>query len=217
MAKILGFDITSPISKRSFLKILSLLSIGLLTQFKSRGAGSKFIFKSDTESLEKDLKKWDSIESHRTGSEGDQQTAAWLATEIEKCGLSAEFDPTRFTKRTPGRCEVTNGRVSAKGLPLFDGGSTSSSGITDEFGSLDDTNVIAITSYGISPLDSATKNLMGSRQENRHAAIVAIADSEDSTPGLAVLNAESYNEPYGPPVLQVASQEAKWLLSLDKN
>ena len=69
----------------------------------------------------------------------------------------------------------------------------------------------------MSPLDSATKNLMGSRQENRHAAIVAIADSEDSTPGLAVLNAESYNEPYGPPVLQVASQEAKWLLSLDKN
>ena len=217
MSKFLGFDIISSISKRSFLKILSLLSIGLLTQFKSRGAGSNFIFKSDRESLEKDLKTWDFIELHRTGTEGDQQTAAWLATEIEKCGLSPEFDPVRFTKRTPGRCEVTNGRVSAGGLPLFDGGSTSSSGITGEFGSLDDTKMIAITRYGISPLDSATKNLTESRQENGHAAIVAIADGEYSTPGLAVLNAESYKEPYGPPVLQVASQEAKWLLALDKN
>ena len=77
--------------------------------------------------------------------------------------------------------------------------------------------MIAITRYGISPLDSATKNLTKSRQENGHAAIVAIADDEYSTPGLAVLNAESYKEPYGPPVLQVASQEAEWLLALDKN
>ena len=67
MAKILGFYITPPISKRSFLKILYLLSIGLLTQFKSRGARSKFIFKSDTEGLEKDFKKWDSIELRRAG------------------------------------------------------------------------------------------------------------------------------------------------------
>ena len=119
MAKFLGFGITYSISKRSFLKILSLLSVGLLTHFKSRGTESNLIFKSDRESLERDLKKWDSIELHRTGTEGDQQTAAWLATEIEKCGLSPEFDPVRFTKRTPGRCEVTNGRVSAKGLPLF--------------------------------------------------------------------------------------------------
>ena len=145
MAKFLGFDITSSISKRSFLKILFLLSIGLLTQFKSRRAESNLIFKSDRESLEKDLKKWDSIELHRTGTGGDQQTAAWLAMEIEKCGLSPEFDPVKFTKRTPRRCEVTNGRVSARGLPLFDGGSTSSSGVTGEFGSLDDTNMIAIT------------------------------------------------------------------------
>ena len=77
--------------------------------------------------------------------------------------------------------------------------------------------MIAITRYGISPLDSATKNLTEPRQENWHAGIIAIADGEYSTPGLAVLNAESYKEPYGPPVLQVASQEAKWLLALDKN
>ena len=158
MSKFLGFEIRFSISKRSFLKIFSLLSIGLFTQFKSRGAGSNFIFKSDRESLEKDLKTWDFIELHRTGTEGDQQTADWLATEIEKCGLSPEFDPVRFTKRTPGRCEVTNGRVSARGLPLFDGGSTSCSGITGEFGSLDETNMMAITRYGISPLDSDTKN-----------------------------------------------------------
>ena len=209
--------IVSFIRKRTFLKILPLLFIGLLTQFKSRGAKSTVVSKTDRKRLEKDLVEWDSIELHRTGTVGDEQTAIWLATEIENCGLIPELDPVRFTKRTPGRCEVTNGTMLARGLPLFDGGSTSALGITGESGSLDETKLIAITKFGISSLGSATKNLTKARKENRHSVIVAIADGETSAPGLAVLNAESYNEPFGPPVLQVASKEAQWLLALDEN
>ena len=42
--------------------------------------------------IEEDLIKWDSIELHRTGTEGDNETAYWLANEINKCGLTAEVD-----------------------------------------------------------------------------------------------------------------------------
>ena len=57
-------------------------------------------------------------------------------------------------------------------------------------------------------------NLNEAREKNEHPAIVAIADVFPNIPGLAVLNAESYRKPYGPPVLQVATQEGEWLMGL---
>ena len=167
--------------------------------------------------IKKDLIKWDSIELHRTGTKGDEQTAFWLADEIKKCDLQPQLDSFSFTKRTPGKCEVTNGTFKAKGLPMFDGGSTSSKGITEVSGSLNEKNVIAVTKYSSSTMDEASLRLNEARKEDNHLAIVAIADVAPNAPGLAVLNAESYRKPFGPPVLQVATKEQDWLLNLNKN
>jgi hypothetical protein len=164
--------------------------------------------------IKEDLIKWDSIKLHRTGTEGENETAYWLADEINKCGLTVEVDSFNFIKRTPGRCQVTNGTHTAIGLPMFDGGSTSSNGIKGSHGSLNTDDVIAITQYGSSPDDDLSKNLNEARKRNKHPAIVAIADVYPNIPGLAVLNAESYRNPYGPPVLQVATQEGEWLMRL---
>ena len=164
--------------------------------------------------IKKDLIKWDSIKLHRTGTKGDNETAYWLADEINKCGLTAEVDLFNFIKRTPGKCKVTNGINTAIGLPMFDGGSTSSNGIKGPHGSLSTEDVIAITKYGSSTNDESSRNLNKARAENKHPAIVAIADVFPNIPGLAVLNAESYKKPYGPPVLQVATQEGEWLMKL---
>ena len=167
--------------------------------------------------IKKDLIKWDSIELHRTGTKGDEQTAFWLADEIKKCDLQPQLDSFSFTKRTPGKCEVTNGTFKAKGLPMFDGGSTSSKGITELSGSLNEKNVIAVTKYSSSTMDEASLRLNEARKEDNHLAIIAIADVAPNAPGLAVLNAESYRKPFGPPVLQVATKEQDWLLKLNKN
>ena len=164
--------------------------------------------------IKEDLIKWDSIKLHRTGTEGDNETAYWLADEINKCGLTGEVDSFNFVKRTPGRCEVTNGTHTAIGLPMFDGGSTSSNGLEGPHGSLTTDDVIAITQFGSSTDDELSKNLNEARKKNKHPAIVAIANVYPNIPGLAVLNAESYKNPYGPPVLQVATQEAEWLMRL---
>jgi len=159
--------------------------------------------------------KWDSIKLHRTGTEGDNETAYWLADEIKKCGLSAELDKFDFIRRTPGKCQVSNDTHTAIGLPMFDGGSTGFDGIKGPHGSLNTDDVIAITQYGSSANDDSSINLNKARAESKHPAIVAIADVSPNIPGLAVLNAESYRKPFGPPVLQVATQEREWLLELN--
>jgi len=200
------------LSKRSFLKFITLLSAGLIFNLGSKEI--KFKLNNIKKNIKVDLIKWDSIKLHRTGTQGDNETAYWLADEINKCGLTAEVDSFNFIKRTPGKCQVTNGIDTAIGLPMFDGGSTSSEGIEGSHGSLNTDDVIAITKYGSSTNDELTINLNEAREKNKHPAIVAIADVFPNVPGLTVLNAESYRNPYGPPVLQVATQEGEWLMRL---
>jgi hypothetical protein len=200
------------LTKRSFLKFLSFLSVGLILDLGSKEI--KFKLSNIKKNIEEDLIKWDSIKLHRTGTKGDNETAYWLADEINKCGLTAEVDTFNFIKRTPGKCEVTNGTHTAIGLPMFDGGSTSSNGIKGPHGSLNTDDVIAITKYGSSTNDESSIKLNEAREKNKHPAIVAIADVFPNIPGLAVLNAESYRKPYGPPILQVATQEGEWLMGL---
>ena len=204
------------LSRRNFIKFISLLAVGTAFKLNSKENRNKLSLKDSKKNIERDLVKWNSIELHRTGTEGDNETAHWLADEIKRCNLVPELDSFNFTKRTPGKSIVTNGFHTAKGLPLFDGGSTSPDGVKGAFGSLEDKNVIAVTKYGSSTMDKATIKLNNARKRNEHPAIVAIADVSPSKPGLAVLNAESYKNPFGPPVLQVATKEADWLLNLKK-
>ena len=107
------------LTKRNFLKFITLLSAGLIFNLDSKE--NKFQLSNIKKNIEKDLIKWDSIKLHRTGTKGDNETAYWLADEINKCGLTAEVDTFNFIKRTPGKCEVTNGTHTAIGLPMFDG------------------------------------------------------------------------------------------------
>ena len=174
----------------------------------------KFNLSNIKKNIEEDLIKWDSIKLHRTGTKGDNETAYWLADEIKKCGLTAEVDKFNFIKRTPGKCEVTNGTNTAIGLPMFDGGSSAFDGIKGPHGSLNTDDVIAITQYSSSANDESSINLNKARAKNKHPAIVAIADVYPNIPGLAVLNAESYQKPFGSPVLQVATQDGEWLMKL---
>ncbi len=133
------------LSRRNFLKFISLLAV--TTAFKINSNEDKNILSLDNskKNIERDLIKWDSIGTHRTGTEGDNETAYWLAEEIKRSNLEPELDSFNFTKRTPKKSIVTNGFHTAKGLPLFDGGSTSPDGIKGDFGSLEDENVVALT------------------------------------------------------------------------
>jgi len=59
------------------------------------------------------------------------------------------------------------------------------------------------------PLTLATQDL---RLNSSHTAIVAVSAAAGVRPGLALLNAERYRAPFGPPVVQVSSTDGAQLL-----
>ena len=200
------------LTRRSFLKITSFALLALSFKVSSKQIKSIYMPQDYKKNIESDLIKWDSILLHRTGTDGDEQTANWLAEEILKTKAKPELDSFQFTQRVPGRSAVTDGINKAMGLPMFDGGSTGQEGIKGKAGTLSDSMPLAITNYGSNDRDESTNLLNKARRQNKHLGIIAIANVAPNVPGLAVLNAESYREPYGPPVLQVATKEEDWLL-----
>ena len=161
--------------------------------------------------IEAVIKAWDAIPDHRTGTDGDKFTADWLASEIAAAGLEPEVDWFPFQRRQLHECRISVGSQSADGVPLFDGAYTGPRGWQAPLRPLADATDIGLTRFTASGRSPATQALQAARQSQRHSAIVAIADAAESQSGVALLNADAYTQPYGPPVLQVGAEHGPWL------
>jgi len=144
---------------------------------------------------------------HRTGTAVDGLSADWLAGEVRQIGLEPVLEDFPLNRVDPVDASLTvNGR-SIEGLPLFDGGFTGSAGIAGSLGSLDSDASIGLAE---TPPNAAGADALGdARRQNRHQAIVVI--TRGLRPGFCPSNADSFLRPFGPPVLQVASEEAPFL------
>lgn len=162
--------------------------------------------------IKQDIQSWDAIADHRTGTEGASRTSAWLAAEVSDCGFEPKIDWFPFKRRVLRECFVEVGKHRAdhaEGVPLFDGGYTDEEGVSGVLGSLVSKAVIGLTEF--SPTPRANAALEAARQNSKFAAIIAVARGEGVRPGLSLLNADAYLNPYGPPVLQVATKHRDWL------
>jgi hypothetical protein len=166
---------------------------------------------SNKTQLERDLRRWDAIPLHRTATPGDHATAEWLLDEIKSAGLVGELDEFEFRQRVPGVAQVSDGQHSVRGLPMFDGASTGASGVTGYSGVVPQHALIGITHFSPNASAPITQALHDARASGPYQALVAIADTQPGVPGLAVVNAESYTQPFGPPVLQVPTSAGQWL------
>lgn len=162
------------------------------------------------ERIVNDLQKWDSITDHRTGSDGDNATAEWLADEIRAVGLTPVLDRFEFQRRVLKECSVTIGETRIVGVPLFDGGITGVEPIRAKLGRPGDAGRIALTRY-TSANAGGLKELMPDRNRTEHPGIVAIGPENAIAPGVTLLNAEHYDHPFGLPVLQISSEYAETL------
>lgn len=164
--------------------------------------------------IESDIRGWDAIRDHRTGTEGDAATAEWLAGLVRQAGAEPHVDAFPFERRAPHECSVTVEGRTLSGLPLFDGGLTDAAGLSGPLiGPADgpgERGGIAIARYESSG-GAATEALLRARKSDRHAGIVAIAEGRRVEPGLAPLNADAFGAPFGPPVLQVGRDHVDWL------
>lgn len=161
--------------------------------------------------IEADIRGWDAITDHRTGTEGDQETADWLAEAVRAAGAEPRLESFAFERRILHECAVTCGDRRADGVPLFDGGLTDAPGFAAPLAPLEENGAsIGVTPFASTGADPATRRMVAARRRGA-AGIVAHAAAERVVPGLALLNAADYGRPFGPPVLQVSSEHGDWL------
>ena len=144
---------------------------------------------------------------HRTGTKVDQSSGDWLFEEVRRVGLA----PIRESFSLRRVDLVTNVLISAdrriEGVPLFDGGFTDSGGVRGRLGALQSDAEIGLAETV--PNAAAAGPLGDARRANRHKAIVCLTRGDRS--GLCPSNADFFLRPFGPPVLQVSSEQASWL------
>ena len=144
---------------------------------------------------------------HRTGTPVDRASGNWLRDEARQAGLIASLEPFSLQRVDTLSTALTVGDRRIEGLPLFDAAFTNDRGVRGRLGSLGSDAEIGLgeaipNAAGTGPLGEA-------RRENRHRAIVCV--TRGGEPGLCPSNADSFLQPFGPPVLQVGSELASWL------
>ena len=144
---------------------------------------------------------------HRTGTTVDQVSGDWLANEVRGIGLEPTREEFSFGRVDPVAAFLVAKDRRIEGLPFFDGTSTGPEGIAGILGNLNGDATIGLTEI---PPNAAESGALGdARRQNRHRAIVVV--TRGARPGFCPSNAESFLRPFGPPVLQVASDEAAFL------
>jgi len=143
---------------------------------------------------------------HRTGTDVDNQSADWLMQRIEMLDVAATDTAFEFQRLQPITTRLLIGDTVILGEPLYDCDYTDGSGITGsigELGSNADIGVIMALPFDAAP---NVRLLYKARKAAQHKAIVVVTDSQLPEEGAALLNAEDFAAPFGPPVLQVANK-----------
>lgn len=150
------------------------------------------------------LQAWDSQGVHRTATAGDEAGATWLEREAAAIAgplvKSEVFDFERIDT-LEAYLEFEGERIV--GEVFRDGPSTPDGGVKGRAGEPTAGTPIAV--LPLMPTAVYGAEFAQMRRESRHAAHVII--TMGGSPGLALLNAEWYRRPFGPPTLQVASGE----------
>lgn len=144
---------------------------------------------------------------HRTGTEVDNESAAWLMQRIEEIGVEATESSFVFQRLQPVATHLALPNITIPGVPLYDCQYTDEEGVTGsigELGSAADIGVAMSLPHASAPNG---KRIHAARQSSAHKAIVIVTDERLPSDGIALLNAEDFTEPFGPPVLQVASKD----------
>lgn len=148
---------------------------------------------------------------HRTATDVDNVSGDWLMKEVRAAGLNPSRETFTISRVDPIKNWLVIKNLSnqgdrhIEGVPLFDGGFTDAAGVTAKIGPLASDAPIGLVE--IAPNTAGAGALGEARRQNRHKAIVAI--TRGGRPGLCPSNAESFLHPFGPPVLQVSSEESK--------
>jgi len=154
------------------------------------------------------IQEYDTQGIHRTATDVDDASAAWLVEQARAAGATVALERFRLLRVELHACSVAAGSRAVEGLPLFDGGFTRPEGVSGRLGLLESNAEIAVVDLDGAAISSEGRSLDALRR-GRRRAIVGITDG--GQPGLTPMNAYRFAEPYGVPVVQVASTDAGFL------
>jgi hypothetical protein len=137
------------------------------------------------------LLAWDQLGIHRTGTVGDKAGADWLAREAEALGASVSIETFPLSRIDPESCWIECDRQRIEGVPVFDSPSTTPMGINGPIG------VVSLSPWAV-----YTPDYRAMRRASEHEGLVIVCQGAE--PGLGLLNAERFREPYGCPAMHVA-------------
>ena len=138
---------------------------------------------------------------HRTATAVDRTSADALLARARATGARVVLEPFDLSRVEPAAAFLQIDGRRIDGLPMFDGAFTGPAGVRGHIGPIDGDQPIAWTR--IAPNGEAALRRM--REGSRHTAIVAVTIG--GKPGLCPVNAAWFSEPFGPPVLQVSSEQ----------
>jgi hypothetical protein len=147
------------------------------------------------------LKAWDSHGVHRTGTVGDEAGAAWLTKEAAAIAGPVSSETFSFNRIDTVAAYLEIDGMRIEGEAFLDAPPTQLAGVTGKAGDGKGGDPIAV--LGLSPSAVYAADFARMRRVSRHEAHVIV--TLGGAPGLALLNAEWFRAPFGPPTLQVSS------------
>jgi hypothetical protein len=163
------------------------------------------------------LRAWDSQGNHRTATPGDEQGAEWLAAEARAMGASVAFESFALDRVDVDAAflEVEGERIP--GEKMFDAPDTPDGrvmALASVAAGLDDPGQADVHILELAPTAVYSPEFARFRRESRSKAVVVV--TKGGAPGLALLNAEAFRAPFGPPILQVSSTVGPRLIAAAK-
>lgn len=155
------------------------------------------------------LQAWDATGTHRTGTDGDAAGAAWLARAAASLGAAVTVEEFALDRVDPIAAYLEIDGVRFDGVPVFDAPATNSAGITGRLGPAGSAAPIAVAE--LSPLAVYSGEYRALRNATAQAGLVIVC--QGAQPGLALLNAEQFPNPYGAPALHLPSEARDAIIS----
>jgi hypothetical protein len=155
------------------------------------------------------MSAWDAHGTHRTATAGDEAGALWLAHEAAGLGVEVVNEAFELDRLEPVACylELDGERIPA--VPAFDAPGTGANGVTGTLSPSGHDEAILVAK--LTPRSVYTGEYERLRRDTAHRALVIVCTGE--RPGIGLLNAERFRNPYGAPVIHVSSEASETVLA----
>ena len=148
------------------------------------------------------LAEWDAQGTHRTATTGDKAGADWLAQEAGALGATVSIEDYALDRLDPVSAFLEFGGTRIEAVPVFDAPATDAAGVTGRLGPVGGGAEIVVAELSPQSVYSGESERL--RRASGHRGFVILCTGE--SPGMGLLNAESFRAPYGAPAIHVASE-----------